>query len=239
MKISNSIFFVLGLGGVLVFLIYQSFSHPIDDELTEERTIDVVQPADSRSTIVPDANIATSEYLIETPQSSRFVETGDGTIMLTIPSGELANTEWKTVDELKSDIPGLEEELKLTIDEQSEEFRVVDVRDYNDFLDSLGLDSGTQQNILAQLIDSNRAGFTRMLHHAVELQSNGYVAWITDPNRDNGYFDFIAESSPAAVMGRNLDPDQLESFYDFEASRQSQKPASPDYIAKFVERVGL
>lgn len=169
----------------------------------------------------------------------RFTRMDDGGYRLNIPTGDPAVTTWKTTEELKSSIDGLNEELSLTISRQGEEFQSKDISAYNDFLDSININEASQQNILAQLIEANEDGFTRTLHRAVEKQANGLVAFITSRTYEDGYDQLMLDLSPAGVMGRNLDPEQLNAFYEFDADRLSQGGESPDYIAQLVETLGI
>lgn len=111
---------------------------------------------------------------------------------------------------------------------------------YGDFLDDINIDAVTKQNILAQLVDANKEGFSRMLSRAVELQVNGYVAYMKNWENNGGNVEPTQEISPADVMDSNLNQDQIQQFFDFEARRQSQRVDSTDErIAELLGKLDL
>ena len=75
-----------------------------------------------------------------------------------------------------------------------------------------------------------------MLTRAVELQVNGYVAYAKNWENNGASEVLTQELSPADVMNSNLNQDQLQEFYDFEARRQSQRIDSTD--DRIVELLG-
>lgn len=176
----------------------------------------------------------------ETFQDTRqFVEIAPGQIKLIIPEGEAPDSAWQTTEELKSTIDGLDEELSFAIDKQGEEFQSKDIDAYKDFLNRINIGEADRQNILAQLIVANSDGFEKMLHRIVEMQVNGLIAFATSPEVDHGFDSLMLELSPGGVMSRNLSPEQLRDFYEFESNRLSQEAGSPDYAAELLLKLGL
>ena len=182
-----------------------------------------------------------SELHEETSQDRyRTIVTSDGSagLLLNIPPGP--GPAWKPVEELRGTIENLDEELNSAIESQDEEFRIVDMEAYGDFLDNIDMDAATKQNILAQLTDANKETFSRMLAHAVELQVNGFVAYMKNWENDGGYGELTQELSPADIMDSNLNQDQLQEFFDFEARRLSQRAVSTDdRIAELLGKLDL
>lgn len=170
----------------------------------------------------------------------RTIVASDGSVglQLIIPPGP--GPAWKPIEELRGSIENLDEELNSAIESQDEEFRIVDMKAYDDFLDNINIDAATKQNILAQLVDANEEGFSRMLTRAVELQVNGYVAYAKNWENNGASEVLTQELSPADVMNSNLNQDQLQEFYDFEARRQSQRiDSTDDRIAELLGKLDL
>ena len=171
----------------------------------------------------------------------RTIVTSDNSsikLMLNIPSG--SGPTWKPIEELRGSIENLDQELNFAIDSQDQEFRIVDIKAYDNFLNNIGIDSTTKQNILAQLVDANIEGFSMLLADAVELQVNGYVAAIKYWQNGDGVEKPSQMFSPAHVMDTNLSLQQLQQFSDFEAARQSQRVDSTDErIVNLLEKLDL
>ena len=164
---------------------------------------------------------------------------GSTVLMLNIPPPG-SGPAWKPIEQLRATIENLDQELNFAIESQDEEFRIVDMKAYGDFLDDINIDAVTKQNILAQLVDANKEGFSRMLSRAVELQVNGYVAYMKNWENNGGNVEPTQEISPADVMDSNLNQDQIQQFFDFEARRQSQRVDSTDErIAELLGKLDL
>jgi len=165
---------------------------------------------------------------------------GSTVLMLNIPPPPGSGPAWKPIEQLRATIENLDQELNFAIESQDEEFRIVDMKAYGDFLDDINIDAVTKQNILAQLVDANKEGFSRMLSRAVELQVNGYVAYMKNWENNGGNVEPTQEISPADVMDSNLNQDQIQQFFDFEARRQSQRVDSTDErIAELLGKLDL
>ena len=182
-----------------------------------------------------------SELQEETsPDRYRTNVSSDGsvTVSLIIPPGP--GPAWKLIEELRGTIQSLDEELNFAIESQDEEFRIVDLKAYGDFLDNINIDAATKQNILAQLVDANKEGFSRMLAGAVELQVNGLVAAYKYWEHNQEYGRPGQQLAPVDIMDGNLNQDQLQEFFDFEARRQSQRvDSTDDRIAELLGKLDL